>query len=525
MAIHYRLYEDRDAEQIMEMFRKNRFYLGKRPADAEDFRYAWKARGGLFALVGETEEGRIIAYLAVYPTGDRIVCAPHQVVMGGMLIDREYQRQLYSLPEMYAMAVRQICRDPGITTLISEVDDFRRQSLLIQRYLGSVLLNGSVPCAPHVFSFYNFMPGLFRLYDPASETRKAPMMRMLPKADKRRATEPDPVRDGRFADIAYQLPDGPIRFSCHIPSGLAARAETEAWALGLEDDLETVSIRFTETGGRAAVEYHGRGGLLKAGEVTCAAGETVRETIPEGTEKIYIRPDGARDSYWFEPAEMKRAEPAAKPAFRFGLFEFDPETGVAEFPGKFALAWPEIRMPYRIGSLYAQRRPGLQTEIKDENTLCARARDGHGELALRYRIGDGAVRVHPAYAPADGAEIRPLFQLYIRDLRMEACFIAEDGGEQAVRVDFDRDLKSASPEIPYVLLGPRKNEISPAREILLRFPDEAFRIRPAKPSLAYLQFEYLTVEPVPEREGSGGYDFGEIEIIRIPGGTEAADGN
>ena len=119
--VHYRFYEDRDAEGILDLFKRNAFYLGRRPVSAAQFRESLTDRGAYFAVIGEDDE-RIIAYLAAYPAGDGKVCRKHQVVMGGLLVDEKYRGKLYSISTIYTMAVRKIIDMHTFTTIISEVE-------------------------------------------------------------------------------------------------------------------------------------------------------------------------------------------------------------------------------------------------------------------------------------------------------------------------------------------------------------------------------------------------------------------
>lgn len=512
-GIHYRLYEDRDAEQVLELFRRNRFYIGKRPADAEDFRYAWKARGGLFAVIGEADDGRVIAYLAVYPTGDRIVCRPHQVVLGGLLVDRDYRLSLYSMPQMYALVLKEISRFPEITTLISEVDDYRRQSMLIQRYTGAVMLNGAVPVEEKVYSFYNFLPGLSRLFDPASATLKIPRMSMLTPPDKRRACEPDPVRDGQFVELKYHLPYGETRFSCHIPSGLMNRMEVEnRWIWELDNDSRTLFIHLSPSEEAASVAFFGKNGEIGR-EAVKGPGDW-HGTLPEGTEKAHIRIAGVHDSYWLEPAAMRRATLEERPVYRIEDTVFDPNTGMLTVHGLFSEVWPAMDMPYRIGTLYPEHRPDLVTE-QDGTRLTARCGCQRGEVIRRYTIGRDEIRIHTRFRMSETDEIHPLFQMYIHEHQMSCFFPAYDEGRQEIPVDFERDLKKASPEIPFVLLGPRKQDFKPVSDFLMRFEEETYHVRFSRPTLAYLQFDYLAMEPEAQADDSGAVDFGEIVITRV----------
>ena len=543
--VQYRYYEDKDAEQVMELFRRNRFYLGKRPANAEDFRYAWRARGGLFGIVGETETGEIIAFLAAYPTGDRIVCYPHQILLGSMLVDEKYQRSLYSLPEMYHMMILTIFDHPEYTTIISEVDDFRRQSLLIQRYSGAVMLNGAVPVADGVYDFYNFLPGIRRFFDPSSASMKTKMMKALRSVDKSRAEQPDPVRLGQFVDCAYHLSYGRTRFSVHIPSGLVTQMETPEWALGIEDGLDTLYLRFAKKDGRALVRLYGKDGQMQEETWTVGAGETFRKALPEGTEKVFFALEGAEDSFWLELGRIRQSMPVSPAPIKLGFAELDPETGILMVPGKMAEIWPFMHFPYLIGALRGMTQPNLTisehpgssrgcdspdrqlteapphstspdvAQTEEEHCLTAIVNTASGTLRRTYSAKGDTIRIHTWYKGMTSDSPEPLFQVNLLDRSAVCTFVAENGEETEIAIDYARDLKTASPEIPYVLLGEEKEKAILSREMILRFKEETYRIQFEQPVTAFLQFEYLEIRPVVTKSETGSYDFPEWTITRI----------
>ncbi|MBQ8092075.1 MAG: hypothetical protein IJ242_00650 [Clostridia bacterium] len=508
-GIQYRLYEDRDAESIMELFCRNRFYLGKRTADADDFRYAWRARGGLFGIVGETGEGRIVSYLAVYPTGDRIVCQPHQVVMGGLLVDRDYRLQLYSMPEMYRLMLLEIRKHyPEITTLVSEVDDYRRQSLLIQRYLGSVMLNGTVPCEPHIYIFYNFMPGFTRLFDPSSEILSTPMMSMLCRADKKRAVVPDPVRNGLFVENTFQLPYGKACLTCHIPSGLTTSiAVQDHWAFGLEDSLDTAFFRFMGPAGRATAVFYGESGILLTENIT----ENWSRHLPEGTRKVYIRIEGIGDSFWFDPVTMQRAQQPKRACINLENSVFDPDTGLFSVGDRFSVAWPFADMPYRVGMLQPERFPAMETVCRENGCITARLSEHGTEMLRTYtEENDRLIRIETRYS---AAAPHPMFLIHIRKPGMRCIFGPDEPETGEILLDTGRDLDFASPEIPYVLLGSRKDELRTVRAIQMIFEDEVYLLRFSRPVDAFLQFDCLCMFPSDGADGQA--DLPEILIERL----------
>ena len=559
--VNYRFYEDRDAEGVLELFRRNKYYLGKRPVSADQLREAIADRGTYFAVIGEDDE-RIIAYIAAYPTGDGKVCRKHQIVMGGLLVDEEYRGRLYSISNIYIMMVLKIIEMKSFTTIIGEVESFRKQSLLMHRYFGSVMVNRVVKHAPQVNQMYNFLPGYFLLFDEESESRKEKMTKFLPKADKRGYDREDEIIDDEYVNTHTVHSYGELRLLVHIHTGIVEEIELKKnrLELALSRDRKRFMIKKRDLvdADDAAAKITIR--LWKDGEISeetkvVVTGSSEREiSVEGGIEKIHASIEGINDSFWFypvRPVEIKRSDREEL----WGLPDYSLDKATGYFTIKtgeterIAELWPFMNRPYLIGDLEPDFELALERVDTDEadscremsglnETGCLRGSDVfrfrrnlNGCTVLRdyCKIGN-EILIRTLVRAEKPIELKPKFQFMLRDAEAKVSFItykADDIQESfdldhmtegwhvtEMHIDEERDLKIASAEIPFERFVKEPYSEEPLKRIIVEADNYSWSVETSKKTTAYLQFNYVGIvyDMSDVLFTNGCYDFGEIRI-------------
>ncbi len=519
--VNYRFYEDQDAEAVLDLFRRNDYYLGKRPVTVEQFRQSLVDRGTYFAVVGEDDE-TIIAYLAAYPSGDGKVCREHQILLGGLLVDEKYRGKLYSISTIYTMMVLEVVRLNAFTTIIGEVEGFRKQSLLMQRYFGSVNVNRAVPHDALVNQMYNFLPGYFFLFDEDSETRKAKMTDLLPKPDKKTYDKEDEIIDGEYVYTTGILSYGRIRMLNHIHTGIIDEVELEDLGLffGLSRDRKTFTVKRTGTknGAACAVTVRMVENGTAACEIAVAPDEVCRE-VPvdkDRTGRIRVEVEGIDDAYLFFPVRfVKNNGPGPRELrdghtldLNAGLFKVN--SGARDLIDEM---WPFMMPPYLIGEI--EPYYGMNLEEGDAPETFVRKCADH-VVEREYRRNGNEIRIGTVVKSETPLDLKPKFQFLVRDDQAKVVFTSRaDGSETVLCLDEERDGRIASKEIPYERFVNEAYSQAPFQKITVETGDGTYTIETERPATAYLQFDYIGIDydmsGVPYTDGA--YDFGEIRII------------
>lgn len=519
--VNYRFYEDQDAGAVLDLFRRNDYYLGKRPVSVEQFRQSLVDRGTYFAAVGEDDE-TIIAYLAAYPSGDGKVCKNHQILFGGLLVDEKYRGKLYSISTIYTMMVLRVARMNAFTTIIGEVKSFRKQSLLMHRYFGSVNVNQAVPHDPLDNQMYNFLPGYFSLFDEGSVSRKEKMTNLLPKPDRRSYDKEDEIIDGEYVYTTGVLSYGKIRMLNHIHTGIIDEVELTDLGLlfGLTRDRKQFVVKRSAAGNGTApvvmIRMYENG--TTAQEITIAPDEVSR-VVPvdkDRIDRIRVEVEGTDDAYLFFPIrfveikgpDLRELWAGHTMDLNSGIFKVS--TGSCDLLDEM---WPFMMPPYLIGEIDPYY--GMNLEQGDGPDSFVRKCADH-IVQREYRKNGNEITIKTVVKSETPLELKPKFQFVLRDDQAKVVFTPESGGSETVLcIDEERDNKIATKELPFERFVSEPYSRTPFQKITVETGDGSYTIITECPATAYLQFNYIGIDydmdGIPYTDGT--YDFGEIRII------------
>ena len=537
--VNYRFYTDKDAEGVLELFRRNRYYLGRRPVSVDQFRQSLIDRGTYFAVIGEDDE-KIIAYMAAYPTGDGKVCRKHQILVGGLLVDDQYRGKLYSISTIYVMTVLRIVEMGSFTTIIGEVESYRKQSLLMHRYFGSVMVNGVVKHDPEVNQMYNFIPGYFLLFDESSESRKCKMTSLLPKADKRCYDKEDEIIDSEYVNTYTELSYGRVRLLDHIHTGIVDEVEMEKFGLflGVSRDRRTFVISRTVPKGAAGVislisiQLYGNEGVIEETDVDVSHACQTEISVKDGVDRIHVAVNGIKDGFWFYPTRPVEIKTSKKKNL-WGLSGHTLDLATGYFTvntlsqNGLVELWPFMKPPYLIGDIEPDYELSIEEDDSSEkgspDTAYRFIRKQDNNAVIRDYCKDGNdITIRTVVESENPGLLRPKFQFLIRDVKAKIIFLnyKESDGRKSLTfktemyVDEARDLKIASKEIPFARFADEPYSRALLQKIIIETDEHSYNIETSKRARAYLQFNYIGIDydmsDIPYTDGR--YDFGTVRI-------------
>ena len=536
--VNYRLYTDKDADGVLELFRRNSYYLGKRPVSVKQFRQSLIDRGTYFAVIGEDDE-RIIAYMAAYPTGDGKVCRRHQILVGGLLVDDQYRGKLYSISTIYVMMVLKIVEMKSFTTIIGEVESFRKQSLLMHRYFGSVMVNKAVKHDPQVNQMYNFIPGYFFLFDEGSESRKRKMTSLLPRADKRSYDREDEIIDGEYVNTYSELSYGRVRLLNHIHTGIVDEVEMEKFGLflGVSRDrksflvIRTVPEGTTGESSAVSIQLCGNEDIIEETDVDVSRSCQTEISLNDDVKKIHVAVNGIKDGFWFYPVrpfEIKtpnRKKLWASDTLDLATGYFAVNT--SDHPEIVEL-WPFMNPPYLIGDIEPDYELSIEETdcgIKESNPGTYRfiqKQEGDVAVIRDYSKDGNDIIIRTVIESVSPLLLRPKFQLLVRDNKAKVVFVNYKDCDSRkdltfkteMYVDEERDLKIASKEIPFARFVDEPYSKALLQKITIETDCHSYNIETSKRARAYFQFNYIGIDYDMNdiQYTDGCYDFGTVRI-------------
>lgn len=547
MEASYRLYVESDADQLADLFYRNRFYLGKtgKRLDAEEYRAIQKRRGLLFAIVAELE-GEIIAHVGVYPAGCQRVAGTREVFMDSFLIDKKYRTRIHSLFMMYSRTLYHLYEFyPDVRVMISEVNFVNKESMYLQRQFGGVLLGDQADMYGQL-ELYNFGPAM--LYLGAPMVRKGVLTEVrsaLPPTKKSEYTALEPVTEGRFVEKKYNLFGEDLTLTLDLISenvagvavagtGLRAKVLPGGEILELENGSEselrvhidwlTRECRMVEKEFATILETDATGT-----DIPVPAGETVRTEIPEGIRSAEIGTDRSEFAFALPvPLEEKRESRV----IRFGengLFALDADTGmlqIAEGKDLFAEQWPCLSVPYLTGWI----RPDLSKvmEVSEETPdgcTVTQIREDY-DVRRTYEADGDCVKIRTTVIlkdPEGKTKIEPQFHFTLNETDGRVDFKADGQVFYSKVCDYDRDVKTTIAEMLFLDLLKEPYSEVPPEAVTFDFGGEVWEITAEKPFTSFYQHNYLSVRFLPREAGDGaGYarngqeiDFGTVTVRRI----------
>ena len=93
----------------------------------------------IFGIVGKDGD-KVANYLACYTVGGQRVCAPGELLVGIILVDKKYRAAVFSIAEMFNLLLEKAV-ELGYRVLLTEIGKTNLASLLLNRKTGALLLD------------------------------------------------------------------------------------------------------------------------------------------------------------------------------------------------------------------------------------------------------------------------------------------------------------------------------------------------------------------------------------------------
>ena len=518
----YRFYEDSDAEQVVDLFVRNKFYLGKtgKRITPEEYRYYQKKRGMLFAVLA-INDGVIIGHVGAYPTGCQRVMGRHQVLMDTMLIDKDYQKHLFSIVTMFRMLLERLSGMEQYTTLIAEVAFTNRQSMLMQRQFGALKLNEEADCYGQN-EMYNFVLAIRKLFDSESVSNKLPIEKYLTPIDKKKYDEAEEIIDGLYVDKPIKMDIGIVDFRFHILSGYCTYVNMRDFGLsyGMKGYDGFIVDNSTDSVQEITVEFIKNDKTYNTECLSVAVGSTSDITIPSDCEVLRVSVKGLGDIHRFYPQKVRESfEVTLSYSPIRENIKMENETGFLRFSDKgeklFTEVWPCMRIPYITGAITPNYSLDLSVErISDEEIEVTENAEGM-RIKRHYVTKDDTTVIATKVHLDNPGEMDPIMQMVLDDTSITCDFCAKDGSVTHKEYDYERDVKNTIAEMLYIDLLKEEYSKKELEKIVLNAKDATYEITFDQKVRAYYQYNYIGIlydEPAVGADGD--FDFGTISITR-----------
>lgn len=526
--IQYVFYEEKDTEKLLEMLKRNKFYLArlKPTITVEEFLEVQRKRGFLFAGIAKVGE-EVISYMAVYHNGCLKIAKPNQVYISSMLIDREYQRALFTLMDLYSVVMSEILRR-GYTDVVAEVNYTNLQSLFLLRKFGFILMNNKEDLYENLV-LHNYIFGLIKLagVDNITDLNVNNTVSYLPQINKKAAKEEDLVYYGKYIEQKYKCQTGKMTVLMNIHTG---------YACGI--DFENVIRAYTVNGesGHYMITNKKDSNLVLRYERT-ENGKVIKEEMqlaPMEEQELVLGAEVEKIALFGEDLEFPihlypREDVSVEEEERIVSFEEDQKlylnTGFLEIYQdeklKIQEMWPCITYPYLVGNLIPKKY-NLAYENRSNREVVVTEKTEQFALTRVYQAEKGCIKIHTYAKLEDEAMlVDPIFHYMLEDLTYE-CRITTV--EQEVVKKYDpEDKVFCNEEVIYQDFIEESFTKELLQEIVITYADRKYKITMDKSGTCFYQFNYIGIKVYKQSaEWGNGWkikdsvvDFGTITLEEV----------
>lgn len=178
-TVNIRLCNDNDTNRIVQLLKKNKFYIGKFKPDFDEtyYREIQNKRGMLFSALAEVGED-IICFIAVYKMGCQRVAKRNEVFISSFIIDKKYRNSFYKIFDLLFLVIAEIFKK-GFSIITSEVTYDNYLSIHLLKKMGFVLLNKK-PDLYNNLVLHNYVCGLIRFLGITHINKREELKKLLP---------------------------------------------------------------------------------------------------------------------------------------------------------------------------------------------------------------------------------------------------------------------------------------------------------------------------------------------------------
>ena len=512
--IVYSYYTDSDAEAVAALFRRSGFGMGKYDPQltAETFTQNQRKKGMIYAVVGKAGE-LAVSYVACYAVGGQRVCAPGQLIIGIILIDKAYRSAMFSISELFRLLMAR-AGELGYRVMISEVAVSNTASLMLNRKTGAILLNDK-PTIHGDLVLYNYLPALTHhvCTDDILETNVMPsLLTHIRKKEMFSTVALD--HKGRLP-MDYKANGCQYHFLLEYATSLVVSSKVDG-VFSVQQELTNRRILHYRAecaeAAQLTVHYVDADGQKNTQQIPCLVGEEQILTAPEGCDHVLLEIPEQLCIYRFDVVVPK---PNASTCLQIGNFSLWQDSGYLSCGGKndLCVLWPCFTYPYLEGALVPNRHKALQIAVENACTVTAQAVvDGMKIVCRFFAVTLDEMQISTRVWNPEGKALDPLFHFGF-GLEQKSCtFCLADGTEYTKARD---DSEWMYPELPYNDYQALPYSQQPFSQILVQASTQSYAITTESPAHGFFHRNYLRLY-LQSRQDGDWQIFDSITIRRLP---------
>jgi hypothetical protein len=436
-AITFSLFQESDAQQVVDLLNRNRFYLGEiKKVTVEEYLYVQKGRGMLFSAVAK-DQGKVIGMLAAYQTSGQKVAKKYQVFLGTMVLDLEYRLSYKVFSGLHDEILKEIVSH-GFLEILSEVNPQNKQSLHVLLKYGFVVLDDSEDIFGYL-TLHNYYPAILKLAGTQNiDAYMDEFFASLPPVNKSTMLKPKQRIHDKYIEYEYYIDKQKIFLwidvanvkadGIHVPDQISILPDIEKHGDYIVSNLSTTAatnLAYEVINGNDVDD-------LEQLSVMLNPGETTRIENSQETTELRFTLLGRRCHLFPTVSMDEKQEERTTEILKEGVtFLLDHLTGFVSIYSNepqcafITIMWPCVSMPYLEGAI-ASRYKELDIDVlKDgymineetaEYTLCREIKISQKSLTIETRLKlksyNGALE-----------DIKPLSHIWV-DRKVDSCLLS-----------------------------------------------------------------------------------------------------
>lgn len=443
----YAFFKDSDAEQVAQLFNRNKFYIGKfKVTTGEEYLELQKKRGMLFSVVAKKDD-KVIGVVCAYPTSGHQMTRYNQVFVGSLLLDIKYRLISVTIIEMYRLLISKIVEE-GYDEILTEVSPDNKQSLYMMSKFGFFMLNNQ----PNIFGYctmHNYSPVVLKGLNRINDLDNNEFFAYMPIVDKKNTLRRQELLANEFVEYTYKIEDTKITVLVNINANKLAGVNVGG------------GIKYYP-----ALDNEGNKYLLKNQSInSCRVKvaydeEKICSYELSPSEEIYITYDEERNVdlvgddyiYHFLVGKNKDVMKATDKYIELnGKYKFEIDTGTlmvsACGENVFKELWPLVKTPYLEGALRPRVNKKLRIE-QEQNELQVIEETTQYILERQYEFQEDKLIIGTKIKAKEDMNIEPMVHLWCEQDYFKCSFQVPTGIEE--RVFNGKISKLSTEDLPYV---------------------------------------------------------------------------
>lgn len=484
---------ERDVESIVNLLKRNRFYLGYLDPylDVNKYLEYQERRGFQFAVVARADN-KVVGHIALYLNGNQGVAQENEVYLSSAIIDTSYQRMMPSIGELYMLAMEEVMKRK-YKVVICDTNKNNTASLYILRRLGGILLNAE----PNMYNNY-----VVRIYTPIiletlgkksikeAVDEYGSFFEITHSLDKKKAKQQTELIEGKYVEQTYHLKEYLIEFFINIENQNMGKVYIRNY-IQIEL-LQNDSILFIKSyqSLEIAISFYGKTNYVNTEQISLKEDGMYKIHILEKVKRIHIEFSVLTISLEIYPRPIQKEERMLI-CRQDKVFELD--NGYLRFykDGNplFVEMWPCLTRPLLFGYLIPRKVNLKQEKIENNKYIVLEVKQAY-IIHREYLFEPNKVKIHSYADIIEKTIIEPIFHIAFDNLKYK-CSIITNNEIVNKKYDAINDRKYCNEEIIYEYFGKESYVENVMQEVLLTFENEEYRITTKENMYCFHQYNYI----------------------------------